>query len=109
MTCNSETCICIAMNRECGPTCSSCGAIPRLNPASRYDDDLFSTGCQNVMLQRGVQRKTVIGESQLEGVGFGLYAGEPIKKGEYISEYAGEVSLLFFPLSIMKCLSKKFN
>lgn len=48
------------------------------------------------MLQRGVQRKTVIGESQLEGVGFGLYSGEPIRKGEYISEYAGEVSPFLF-------------
>jgi len=33
----------------------------------------------------------IMGESQLEGVGFGLYLGEPVKKGEYLGEYAGEV------------------
>jgi hypothetical protein len=85
------------MNRECGPACSSCGAVPRLDSANKYEDYLFSTGCQNVMLQRGVQRKTIIGESQIEGISFGLYAGEPIRKGEYIDEYVGEVNL-FFPL-----------
>ena len=35
----------------------------------------------------------MIGESQLEGVGFGLYLGEPVQKGAYLSEYAGEVSI----------------
>lgn len=79
------------MNRECGPQCGTCGAIPRSNPIDRYDDELFKTGCQNVAIQRGVPKKLLIGESQLEGVGFGLYVIEPIKKNEYISEYTGEV------------------
>ena len=90
--CVSDSCICVQMNRECGPQCSSCGAIPRLNPENRYQDDLFATGCQNIHLQRGVSRKLILGESQLEGVGFGLYLGEPVRKGEFLSEYAGEVS-----------------
>ena len=81
------------MNRECGPQCTACGAIPRINPKYRYDDDLFATGCQNTALQRGVDRKLMIGESQLAGVGFGLYLGEPVRKGEYLSEYTGEVRL----------------
>ena len=80
------------MNRECGFQCTSCGAIPRIDPRHKYDDDLFSQGCQNVVLQRGVDRKLMIGESQLEGVGFGLYLGEPVQKGDYLSEYTGEVS-----------------
>jgi hypothetical protein len=80
------------MNRECGPQCSSCGAKVRLNPDDRYDDELFATGCQNIHLQRGVACKLVLGESQLEGVGFGLYVGEPVRKGGFLSEYAGEVS-----------------
>ena len=79
------------MNRECGPECASCGAVPRINPLNRLNDDLYVTGCQNVVLQRGVDRKMIMGESQLEGVGFGLYLGEPVKKGEYLGEYAGEV------------------
>lgn len=81
------------MNRECGPQCSSCGAIPRINPRNKYDDDLFARGCQNIVLQRGVDRKLMIGESQLDGVGFGLYLGEPVHKGDYLGEYAGEVNI----------------
>ncbi|KAL5327773.1 hypothetical protein ACEPPN_005478 [Leptodophora sp. 'Broadleaf-Isolate-01'] len=59
-------------------------------PAHRiaYDDELFTTGCQNVYLQRGVSKAMVMGESQL--VGFGLYLAEPVKKGDFLSEYAGE-------------------
>jgi hypothetical protein len=79
------------MNRECGPQCGTCGAIDRINPAKRHNDDLFRTGCQNIVLQRGVAKKLVMGESQLEGVGFGLYVVEPVQKGDYLSEYAGEV------------------
>ncbi len=79
------------MNRECGPQCRSCGAIPRLKPANRFDDGLFSTGCHNVALQRGVSKKLVLGDSDIEGAGFGLYAAQEIKKGQYVSEYKGEV------------------
>jgi hypothetical protein len=81
------------MNRECGPQCGTCGAVDRINPARRHDDDFFKTGCQNIVLQRGVAKKLVMGESQLEGVGFGLYVVEPVQKGDYLSEYAGEVFL----------------
>ena len=42
-------------------------------------------------LQRGVSKMMIMGESQLEGVGFGLYLGEPVSKGDFLSEYAGEV------------------
>ncbi|KAF4626648.1 hypothetical protein G7Y89_g11511 [Cudoniella acicularis] len=80
-----------SMNRECGPQCSSCGAVARLDPTKRHDDDLFTTGCQNVALQRGVAKRLIIGESQLEGTGFGLYMAEPARKGEFLSEYTGEV------------------
>lgn len=91
LTCVSETCICILMNRECGPECISCGAIPRINPANKHEDHLFTHGCQNVYLQRGVLKASVMGESQLEGVGFGLYLAEPVQKGDFLSEYTGEV------------------
>jgi hypothetical protein len=93
VNCNSESCICVQMNRECGPQCGSCGAVQRINPANKYEDDLFATGCQNIVLQRGVPKRLMIGESQLEGVGFGLYVGEPVQKGGFLSEYAGEVSI----------------
>ncbi|KAG4430406.1 hypothetical protein IFR05_014112 [Cadophora sp. M221] len=76
------------MNRECGPECGTCGALARIDPANKYDDELFTTGCQNVYLQRGVSKATVMGESQL--VGFGLYLAEAVKKGDFLSEYVGE-------------------
>ncbi|CAG8975596.1 hypothetical protein HYALB_00006803 [Hymenoscyphus albidus] len=87
-SCLDGTCICKEMNRECGPHCS-CGALERLNPANRHNDDLFATGCQNVVLQRGVPKATLVGISQLAGQG--LYAGEPILKGDYIDEYCSEL------------------
>ena len=79
------------MQRECGPQCATCGATDRINPENRYDHQLFTSGCRNVGLQREVDKATVLGESQLEGVGFGLYLAEPVKKGDYIGEYQGEV------------------
>lgn len=85
----AETCICIQMNRECGSQCSSCGAVDRLNPINKYDDDLFAHGCQNVSLQRGVAKKLVIGESQLSG--YGLYAAEAARKNDFLIEYTGEL------------------
>ncbi|KAH7327297.1 hypothetical protein BKA65DRAFT_65457 [Rhexocercosporidium sp. MPI-PUGE-AT-0058] len=88
LSCTTETCICIQMNRECGPECGTCGALARINPVNKYDDELFTTGCQNVYLQRGVSKAMVMGESQL--VGFGLYLAEAVKKGDFLSEYAGE-------------------
>jgi len=81
------------MNRECGPLCGSCGAIPRIRAANKHNDDLFATGCQNIPLQRGVSKKMIIGESQL--VGFGLYLAEPVRKGAYLSEYTGEVCVTY--------------
>ncbi|TVY64241.1 Histone-lysine N-methyltransferase EZH2, partial [Lachnellula suecica] len=90
-SCGSETCICIQMNRECGPQCVSCGAVSRLDPKNKFDDALFMTGCQSIALSRGVPKHLVMGESQLEGTGFGLYAAEPIRKGEFVSEYGGEI------------------
>ncbi|CAL3970352.1 unnamed protein product [Diplocarpon coronariae] len=88
LNCASDTCICHMMNRECGPECVSCGALERIDLANKYDYELFKTGCQNVCLQRGVKRKTVIGQSQL--VGFRLYLAESVKKGDYLDEYNGE-------------------
>jgi len=83
------------MNRECGPECGLCGAIPRIDPANKFkSDEFFATGCQNIFLQRGVFRKLVVGESQIAG--FGTYAAEPIRKGESFAEYTGEVRSFFY-------------
>ncbi|QSZ32161.1 hypothetical protein DSL72_001732 [Monilinia vaccinii-corymbosi] len=91
LACISDTCICIQMNRECGDQCDTCGAIPRIRPQNRHKERLFQTGCQNIALQRGVNKKLMLGQSQLQGVGFGLFTAEPVRKGEFLSEYNGEV------------------
>lgn len=91
LSCLSDSCICFQMHRECGDKCDTCGAIPRIKPQSRYDETLFEKGCQNIALQRGVNKKLILGKSQLEGVGFGLFTAEPVKKGDFLSEYTGEV------------------
>ncbi|CAD6446077.1 09ea3aa8-8c58-486d-a680-a9fe3095b2d6-CDS [Sclerotinia trifoliorum] len=91
LTCSSDTCICFQMNRECGDQCDSCGAIPRLRPQDRYNHELFQHGCQNIALQRGVNKKLILGKSPIPNAGFGLFTAEPVKKGDFISEYTGEV------------------
>jgi hypothetical protein len=64
----------------------------RLNPYNKYNENLHRKGCQNVAIQRGVSKRLVIGESMLDGVGFGAYLAEPVHKGGFIGEYIGEVS-----------------
>lgn len=81
------------MNRECGKHCVKCGAVERLDPLNKYNETLFATSCQNVAISRGVSKQLILGESQLEGTGFGLYAAEPIRKSEFVSEYGGEVRM----------------
>ncbi|KAF7877206.1 hypothetical protein EAF04_000891 [Stromatinia cepivora] len=91
LACASDTCICFQMNRECGDQCDTCGAIPRIRPQDRYKDEIFQHGCQNIALQRGVNKKLILGKSPIPNAGFGLFTAEPVKKGDFISEYTGEV------------------
>ncbi|KAK6002925.1 hypothetical protein QM012_001675 [Aureobasidium pullulans] len=55
----------------------------------RYDDQYLPRRCRNVAIQRGVPKRTLLGRSVVHG--FGLYAGEPIAKDEFIGEYQGEI------------------
>nr|5BJS_B Chain B, Histone-lysine N-methyltransferase EZH2, Polycomb protein SUZ12 [Thermochaetoides thermophila]5KJH_B Chain B, Crystal structure of an active polycomb repressive complex 2 in the stimulated state [Thermochaetoides thermophila DSM 1495]5KJI_B Chain B, Crystal structure of an active polycomb repressive complex 2 in the basal state [Thermochaetoides thermophila DSM 1495]5M5G_B Chain B, Crystal structure of the Chaetomium Thermophilum polycomb repressive complex 2 (PRC2) [Thermochaetoides len=85
-------CICVQLNRECDPTlCKGCGARERADPENAYDEVLHSTGCQNVALQRGAAKAVVLGKSQLEACGYGLFAAEDIEEGEFVIEYTGEL------------------
>ncbi|KAK1808865.1 hypothetical protein LTR12_016787 [Friedmanniomyces endolithicus] len=45
--------------------------------------------CQHASIQRGVTKRTVIGDSRIHGLG--LYAGENVKKCEFVGEYKGEL------------------
>ncbi|KAL2136286.1 hypothetical protein VTI74DRAFT_4521 [Chaetomium olivicolor] len=85
-------CICVQLNRECDPVlCKGCGAKERADPMNAYDEQLHSTGCQNVALQRGVPKTVLLGKSQLEGCGYGLFAAEDIGQDDFVIEYTGEL------------------
>ncbi|KAF4540805.1 Set domain-containing protein [Lasiodiplodia theobromae] len=86
----NNKCECWALNRECDPDlCASCGAAEVLDPINRYNDALYRQKCGNVNIQRNVPKRTLLGQSEVQG--FGLYAGERLKAGEYIGEYKGEI------------------
>lgn len=85
-------CICVQLNRECDPVlCSSCGALERADTRNAYDTDLHATGCQNVALQRGVSKSVLLGESQIDDCGYGLFTAEDIAQDEFVIEYLGEL------------------
>ncbi|KAM0344406.1 hypothetical protein ACHAPU_007590 [Fusarium lateritium] len=85
-------CICVQLNRECDPdVCGRCGVLERADPENMDDEALHSTGCQNCSLQRGQPKSLALGQSQLEGVGYGLFTVESIPQGDFIIEYVGEL------------------
>ncbi|KAK4239061.1 hypothetical protein C8A03DRAFT_14526 [Achaetomium macrosporum] len=85
-------CICVQLNRECDPVlCKGCGAKERADPENAHDEQLHSTGCQNVALQRGAAKALLLGKSQLEACGYGLFAAEDIAQDEFVIEYTGEL------------------
>ncbi|KAG9996991.1 SET domain-containing protein, partial [Aureobasidium melanogenum] len=63
--------------------------LEREPPVNRSNDEYLDRRCRNVAIQRGVPKRTLLGRSLVHG--FGLYAGEPIAKGEFIGEYQGEI------------------
>jgi hypothetical protein len=87
-----KPCICVQLNRECDPAlCKGCGAAERADPRNGYDEMLHSTGCQNVSLQRNTGKTVLMGKSQLEGCGYGLFTAEDIAQDEFVIEYRGEL------------------
>lgn len=85
-------CICVQLNRECDPElCGACGALERADPENAEDETLHSNGCQNCALQRGAPKALLLGQSQLEGVGYGLYTAQDIAQDDFIIEYVGEL------------------
>ncbi|KAH6900249.1 hypothetical protein B0T10DRAFT_393089 [Thelonectria olida] len=85
-------CICVQLNRECDPElCGTCGVLQRADPENADNETLQSTGCQNCSLQRGESKALVLGQSQLEGVGYGLFTAEDIAQDDFIIEYVGEL------------------
>ena len=88
-----ERCDCFRLKRECDPDlCSTCGASLVLDGENRYDEAIQHDHCHNVALQLSIPKRTLLGRSKVHG--FGLYAGESIKRNEYVGEYQGEVTIL---------------
>ncbi|KIM33503.1 hypothetical protein M408DRAFT_326202 [Serendipita vermifera MAFF 305830] len=76
-SCNTDTCNCWRQNRECEPDrCTKCWA-------SDGNKD-----CRNAPVQRREWRKTEIRRAQF---GWGLFALETIRPGEFIINYTGEI------------------
>ena len=89
---DNKPCICVQLNRECDPQlCGSCGALERADPTRAHDTQLHATGCQNCDLQRGVGKALMLGQSQLDGVGYGLFTAEDIAQDDFVIEYVGEL------------------
>jgi hypothetical protein len=85
-----QRCLCWRLNRECDPwLCGTCGVLEVLDPVNRYNEEIQTSHCKNAKLQRDVPRRTLKGKSDVQG--WGLFAGEDMKKYEYIGEYKGEV------------------
>lgn len=83
-------CACYALGRECdADLCGSCGVCELLDPVHRRVDGDSRKKCSNASLQKGVPKHTLLGDSGVHGMG--LYAGEHIKRHEFVGEYKGEV------------------
>ncbi|OAQ98494.1 hypothetical protein LLEC1_04873 [Akanthomyces lecanii] len=87
-----KPCICVQLNRECDPAlCGSCGVLERADPYNAESYIPHETGCQNCELQRGCSKKLLLGQSQLDGVGYGLFTAEDIAQDDFVIEYVGEL------------------
>lgn len=85
-----KQCLCWSMERECDPDlCGTCGAVEVLDPMRRHMPDVAIGRCANVAIQLARPARLIVGDSQVAG--FGLYAGENIKAGQYLGEYQGEL------------------
>ncbi|KAI9920802.1 hypothetical protein PsorP6_000239 [Peronosclerospora sorghi] len=90
--CRTKACPCFIAARECNPDlCVTCGAseVPALVfDAKRRNMPALDLGiCCNVNILRGLHKKIGVAYSTTHG--WGAFALEPIKRGEFIYEYHG--------------------
>ncbi|CAI5717068.1 unnamed protein product [Peronospora destructor] len=90
--CRTKACPCFIAARECNPDlCVTCGAseVPALIfDKERKNMSALDLGiCCNVNILRGRHKKVGVGFSTTHG--WGAFALEPIKRGEFIYEYHG--------------------
>ena len=91
--CDKRTCPCYASGRECDPDlCTSCGASEfAYQPSPNEDLPVVRSTCRckNVGIQRQQYHRLRVAPSEVAG--WGIFVDSPIKKGEFISEYSGEI------------------
>ncbi|GMF49209.1 unnamed protein product [Phytophthora fragariaefolia] len=92
--CRTAECPCYFASRECNPdVCISCGAcelpVVMADPKSNTKTVAQLKICGNVNIMRGKMRK--IGVSASNTHGWGAYALENVKKGEFMYEYTGSL------------------
>lgn len=86
---NPNRCDCRKWGRECDPDlCHDCGAKQALLPTTPKTDP-HSALCRNVPIQKDRVKRTLIGVSNLSGIG--LFIGEDVEADEYLGEYKGEI------------------
>ncbi|KAG7379206.1 Histone-lysine N-methyltransferase ezh1 [Phytophthora pseudosyringae] len=90
--CRTKACPCFVAARECNPDlCITCGASEV--PALVFDEERRNMSaldlgiCCNVNILRGLHKKMGVAYSVTHG--WGAFAMEPIKRGEFIYEYHG--------------------
>ncbi|KAG2522962.1 hypothetical protein JM18_004092 [Phytophthora kernoviae] len=90
--CRTKACPCFVAARECNPDlCFTCGASEV--PALIFDEERRNMSaldlgiCCNVNILRGLHKKIGVAYSTTHG--WGAFALEPIKRGEFIYEYHG--------------------
>jgi hypothetical protein len=87
--CRAASCQCLKFDRECDEDlCGDCGAADVLNPINRGAP--LHGVCANVAIQKGVMKRTLRGTSEVSG--FGYFAAEKIKAGDFIGEYLGALT-----------------
>ncbi|KAF1327996.1 Polycomb-like protein, partial [Globisporangium splendens] len=92
--CRSASCPCFFAGRECNPDlCFSCGACEV--PVQTRDPDCttkwreLTKTCGNVNILRGLMRR--VGMAASDTHGWGAFALEDMKKGDFIYEYTGDL------------------
>lgn len=86
--CRLSNCACYAAKRECDPDlCRSCGACTDSPNAPAGDGQRCRN--DNMSMKRGV--RLLVGVSNVEGAGLGLFTQHALNKGDFVDEYVGEI------------------
>lgn len=88
--CSDSKCACWNSGRECDPVlCRGCGVETVLHQAYKYEEKMRIHRCRNNRIQLGLPARTIKAPSEVQG--YGLFAGQDLKKGDFINEYRGEI------------------